>query len=120
MIMIIQSPQHLQGPEHAIHPVELAAAGLSVKVTASLNRRQVWIAPFFSGKNISHLIDFNTTSDFPTPGNKQITSLAVEIGQCQSLAASFFGRADFGHFHQAFPKAVSIDFHHAVFLIERF
>ena len=120
MIMIIQSPQHLQGPEHAIHPIELAAAGLSVKVTASLNRRKVWIAPFFSGKDISHLIDFNTTSDFPTPGNEQITSLAVEIGQCQSSAASFFGGADFGHFHQAFPKAVSIDFHHAVFLIERF
>ena len=120
MIMIIQSPQHLQGTEHAVDPIELAAAGLSVKMTAGLYRRKFWIAPFFSGKDISYLIDFNTTSDFPSLGNEQITSLAVEIGQCQSSAASFFGGADFGHFHQAFPKAVSIDFHHAVFLIERF
>ena len=118
--MVIKAANHLQPGQDAINPIETAAGGLSIKVAARDNGRQIRIGAWPAGKNIAHLIDRDSASCIAAPPDKKIPRLAVEIRQGQPAGTPFIGRADFGHLHYRIPQAPPVNHRlitHASFLL---
>ncbi len=80
----MQAAQDFESRKNAVDAIELAAVRLRIQVAAGNDRRKFVIASVAARKNIAHVVDFDTATDFLTPADKQVADLAVFIGQRQA------------------------------------
>jgi len=89
-------------------------------MTAHYYRWQAVITTGSAGKDITHLVDADGTSGIFTPGHKEITTLLIQIGQCQAADSALFCSTDLAHLHQAVPQTLSIYFYSVHWCLLRF
>ena len=115
--MIIEGLDHFQTGENPEGAIELAPGGNRIEVTAGHHRWQTGIEPCAARKNISHVVDFDTTADLAAPADEQVAPGAILVGQRQPARAAMLPGSDLGHRHDAIPQAFAVDleiFDHAL------
>ena len=73
---IVEGAHRLQRGQHAEYPVELAAVGLGVQMTARGHRRQVRIASRTAREHVAHLVHGDRAAGLLAPGGEEVARVA--------------------------------------------
>jgi len=79
-------------------------------VAAGADRREVVVAARAPREDVAHLVDLDRATCRLAPLHEQVAALLVEVGQGKPAHTAFRRGTDLGHFHQAAPQTVAVDF----------
>ena len=105
---VVEGAHRLQRGQHPEDPVELAAVGLGVEVTAGGHRRQIGVPSRPPREHVPHLVHGDRAARLLAPGREQVTPALVVVGQREPAAASAGQGADLRHLHDARPQPVAV------------
>ena len=101
--------ERFESREHAVHPVEAAAARLRVHVAAGHHRFCIRVAAGAPDKNIADAVDTDRVIARPGPREQQLARGDIFAGKRWAIDAVAGNRADLSHVGVAAPQAFFVD-----------
>ena len=107
---IVQRADDLQPAKNPQNAIIFTTGRLRIQMRSNIDRQRVWVRPFAPRKHVAHLIQPHGAARILAPLLEQCAAFTIFIRQRLAVVAARDARSDLGHFHQAIPQTIWIDF----------